>query len=210
MRPIVGRNGCLEASEDPYPMNDEARKAAIESHFAAIMNILGLDLKDDSLIDTPRRVAKMFVDEIFYGLDYAKFPKCTTVANAFHFDEMVLERNISVMCTCEHHFQNIVGKAHVAYIPGSKVLGLSKLNRIVEMMAKRPSVQERLTMQIYHTLQYILGTDDIAVVIDADHHCVKARGVKDEGSSTVTSKLGGVFSTNPSTRAEFMRLIPNR
>jgi GTP cyclohydrolase IA len=205
LRPIIGRNGCVATSEDPYPMDNDARKAAIESHFAAIMNILGLDLKDDSLIETPKRVAKMYVDEIFYGLDYAKFPKATTVENKMEYDEMVMERNISVQSNCEHHFVVISGKACVAYIPNKKVLGLSKINRIVEFFAKRPQIQERLTVQIYHALQHILDTSDIAVIIEAEHYCVKSRGVRDEGSSTTTSKLGGKFM-DPALRSEFMSL----
>lgn len=171
------------------------------------MEALGLDLTDDSLIDSPRRVAKMFVSEIFWGLDYDNFPKCTAVENKMRYDEMVVERNISVMSSCEHHFVVIDGNATVAYIPGQHVLGLSKLNRIVEYFSKRPQIQERLTEQIYFALQYILGTDDIAVVVDAIHYCVRSRGVEDHGSSTVTSKLGGRFRTDPALRAEFMSIV---
>ena len=180
---------------------------AIEKHFEQIMNILGLDLRDDSLIETPKRVAKMYVNEIFWGLDYDAFPKCTTVDNKMQYDEMVVERNVNVQSNCEHHFVIIDGKATVAYIPKDKVLGLSKINRVVEYFSKRPQIQERLTEQVFHALQYILGTDDIAVVIDAQHYCVKSRGVEDVGSSTVTSKLGGCFKEDPSVRAEFMNLV---
>lgn len=179
----------------------------IEAKFTDIMNALGLDLSDDSLIETPKRVAKMYVNEIFWGLDYEAFPKCTTVDNKMKYDEMVVERGINVQSNCEHHFVVIDGKATVAYIPDQKVLGLSKINRIVEYFAKRPQIQERLTEQVYYALQYILGTDNVAVVIDASHYCVKSRGVEDVGSSTVTSKLGGGFKSDPALRAEFMNLV---
>ena len=179
----------------------------IEKHFDVIMQTLGLDLSDDSLIETPKRVAKMFVNEIFWGLDYDAFPKCTAVDNKMKYDEMVVERNVNVQSNCEHHFVIIDGLATVGYIPKTKVLGLSKINRVVEYFSKRPQIQERLTEQIYHALQYILDTDDIGVVIHAQHYCVKSRGVEDTGSSTVTSKLGGVFKADPSVRAEFMRMV---
>lgn len=181
--------------------------AIIEQKFRDIMETLGLDLKDDSLEETPKRVAKMYVGEIFWGLDYEAFPKCTTVDNKMKYDEMVIERNVNVQSNCEHHFVVIDGVATVAYIPNQKVLGLSKINRIVEYFAKRPQIQERLTEQIYHSLQYILDTDNIAVVIDAKHFCVRSRGVEDTGSSTITSKLGGVFKSDASVRAEFMRMV---
>lgn len=188
-------------------LSDPEKIDTIEHHFRGIMDALGLDLTDDSLMDSPRRVAKMFVSEIFWGLDYDNFPKCTAVENKMRYDEMVVERNISVMSSCEHHFVVIDGNATVAYIPGQHVLGLSKLNRIVEYFAKRPQIQERLTEQIYFALQHILGTDDIAVVVDAIHYCVRSRGVEDHGSSTVTSKLGGRFRTDPALRAEFMSIV---
>ena len=158
-------------------------------------------------MDTPKRVAKMFVNEICWGLDHDAFPKCTTVDNKMKYDEMVVERNINVQSNCEHHFVVIDGLATVGYIPNQKVLGLSKINRVVEYFAKRPQIQERLTEQVYHALQYILDTDSIGVVIDAQHYCVKSRGVEDVGSSTVTSKLGGVFKTDPAVRAEFMNIV---
>ena len=178
----------------------------IERKFKDIMETLGLDLSDDSLIETPKRVAKMYVGEIFYGLDYEAFPKCTTVDNKMHYNEMVVERNVSVQSNCEHHFVVIDGLATVAYVPKNKVLGLSKINRIVEYFSKRPQIQERLTEQIFHTLQYILETEDVAVLIDATHYCVRSRGVEDTGSSTVTSRLGGGFKTDPAARAEFLNI----
>ena len=179
----------------------------IEQNFVEVMNTLGLDLKDDSLMDTPKRVAKMYVNEIFWGLDYEAFPKCTAVENKMEYESMVIERNINVQSNCEHHFVVIDGVGTVAYIPNKKVLGLSKLNRVVEYFAKRPQIQERLTEQVYYALQYILDTDNIAVVIDAQHYCVKSRGVEDVGSSTITSKLGGGFKDDPALRHEFMNMI---
>ena len=179
---------------------------SIQKNFTEIMTTLGLDLSDDSLTDTPLRVAKMYVNEIFWGLDYEAFPKCTTVNNKMHYDEMVVERNINVQSNCEHHFVVIDGLATVAYIPNKKVLGLSKINRIVEYFAKRPQIQERLTEQVFHALQFILETDDVAVLIDAQHYCVKSRGVEDAGSSTITSKLGGGFRADPALRAEFLSI----
>ena len=195
--------------ETPINKRNIDRKAqilGIEGHFTEIMRILGLDLTDDSLIETPKRVAKMYVNEIFWGLDYDAFPKCTTVDNKMHYNEMVVERNVSVQSNCEHHFVVIDGLATVAYVPKQKVLGLSKINRIVEYFSKRPQIQERLTEQIFHTLQFILETEDVAVMIDAQHYCVKSRGVEDTGSSTVTVRLGGGFKTDPSARAEFLSI----
>lgn len=199
--------------ETPTNPNNYDRKEKIdhiEAHFAHIMRILGLDLSDDSLIDTPKRVAKMYVNEIFWGLDYEAFPKCTAVDNKMKYNEMVCERNINVQSNCEHHFVVIDGLATVAYVPNQKVLGLSKINRIVEYFSKRPQIQERLTEQVFHTLQYILDTEDVAVMIDAQHYCVKSRGVEDTGSSTVTSKLGGGFKSDPAARAEFYQLARGR
>ena len=178
----------------------------IEAHFNGIMRALGLDLEDDSLMDTPKRVAKMYVNEIFWGLDYDAFPKCTTVANKMNYDEMVVERNVNVQSNCEHHLVIIDGLATVAYVPNEKVLGLSKINRIVEYFAKRPQIQERLTEQVFHALCYILETENVAVMIDAQHYCVKSRGVEDTGSSTVTTKLGGGFKTDAAARAEFLSI----
>ena len=180
--------------------------AEIEKSFSHIMQVLGLDLSDDSLMETPKRVAKMYVNEIFWGLDYDAFPKCTTVDNKLHYNEMVVERNVNVQSNCEHHFVVIDGLATVAYVPKQKVLGLSKINRIVEYFSKRPQIQERLTEQIFHTLQFILETEDVAVMIDAQHYCVKSRGVEDTGSSTVTVRLGGGFKTDAAARSEFLSI----
>jgi len=196
--------------ETPMKLNNFSKTEKIdiiEKKFRDIMEVLGLDLSDDSLVETPRRVAKMYVGEIFWSLDYEAFPKCTAVDNKMKYDEMVVERNINVQSNCEHHFVVIDGLATVAYIPKQKVLGLSKINRIVEYFSKRPQIQERLTEQIYHALQFILETDNIAVVVHGQHFCVKSRGVEDTGSSTVTSKLGGVFKTDPNVRTEFMGLV---
>lgn len=177
----------------------------IEGAMQHIMQVLGLDLADDSLHDTPKRFAKMYVNELFKGLDYNNFPKCTVIDNKMDAG-MVVEKNVKVMSNCEHHFVTIDGVATIAYIPGAKVIGLSKINRIVDFFARRPQVQERLTNQIWHTLSFILGTEDVAVYIDAVHFCVRSRGVEDANSSTVTSKLGGVFMHSPDTRAEFMAI----
>lgn len=179
----------------------------ITSNFMEIWETLGLDMSDDSLCDTPRRMAKMWVLETMWGLHPENFPKCTAVDNKMKYDEMVVERDVTVMSQCEHHGVVIDGLATVAYIPKDKVLGLSKINRVVEYFSKRPQIQERLTEQIYHALSYILGTPDVAVVVDAKHYCVKSRGVEDTSSSTITSKLGGAFKTIPSVRAEFMSLV---
>ena len=195
--------------ETPTLPNNYDRKEKIdhiEAHFTHIMRIMGLDLTDDSLIETPKRVAKMYVNEIFWGLDYEAFPKCTTVDNKMKYNEMVCERNVNVQSNCEHHFVVIDGLATVAYVPKDRVLGLSKINRIVEYFSKRPQIQERLTEQIFHTLQFILDTEDVAVMIDAKHYCVAARGVEDTGSSTVTSRLGGGFKNDPAARAEFYQI----
>jgi len=196
----------VETPQTENKLSVKERIDKIESSFTDIMETLGLDLTDDSLIDTPKRVAKMYVSEIFYGLDYDTFPKVTCVENKFKTDEMVCEKNVNVMSSCEHHFVTIDGLATVAYIPGAKVIGLSKINRIVEYFSKRPQVQERLTGQIFHALQFLLETDHVAVVIDAKHYCVASRGIEDTGSSTVTSKLGGAFKSDPATRAEFMSI----
>lgn len=195
--------------ETPMLKNDlsvEEKISIIQDNFTNILNTLGLDLTDDSLIETPKRVAKMYVNEIFWSLDYSKFPKCTAIENKMGYDEMVIERDINVQSNCEHHLVVIDGLATIAYIPNKKVLGLSKLNRIVEFFSKRPQVQERLTEQVYHALQYILETDDVAVTINGVHYCVKSRGVKDTSSRTLTSKLGGEFKLNPMTRQEFFNI----
>jgi len=188
-------------------MDEKEQIEIIKKNFEQVMLALGLDMKDDSLKDTPTRVAKMYVKEIFWGLNPANFPKIKAVENKMNYDEMVIERDISVQSNCEHHLVVIDGFAAIGYIPNKKVLGLSKMNRIVEYFSKRPQIQERLTAQIYHALQFILETDDVAVVIDAQHFCVKSRGVEDVNSSTVTSKLGGKFKSNIEVRQEFLNLM---
>ena len=195
--------------ETPVTKNGLSSKEKIdkiEGNFNQILDTLGLDRADDSLLDTPKRIAKMYVNEIFWGLDYEAFPKATVVENKMKYNEMVIVKNISVQSNCEHHFVVIDGLASVAYVPKEKVLGLSKINRIVEYFAKRPQIQERLTEQVYHALSLILETDDVAVMIDAQHYCVKSRGVEDTGSSTITSRLGGGFKSDHKARAEFLAL----
>jgi GTP cyclohydrolase I len=185
-------------------MGGEEKRARIAAHFTEIMNVLGLDLTDDSLVDTPRRVAKMYVEEIFGGLDYRNFPKLTVVANKMACDEMIRVDGVSVSSTCEHHFVTIDGTATVAYIPKNRVIGLSKINRIVAFFAQRPQIQERLTEQVLLALQTLLETADVAVSISAVHFCVRSRGVMDSNSRTTTTALGGAFKTNPDTRKEFL------
>jgi GTP cyclohydrolase IA len=189
------------------PNLKQERLLALQNHIQGIMQILGLDLTDDSLVDTPKRVAKMYLNEIFWGLDYANFPKATVIENKMQVDEMVLERNVIVNSTCEHHLISILGFAHISYIAKDKVLGLSKINRIVEFFSRRPQVQERLASQICETLKFILGTDDVAVLIEAEHLCVRTRGVEDACSDTVTSKMSGVFKTASTSKAEFLSLV---
>ena len=195
--------------ETPVTKNGLSSKEKIdkiEDNFNQILDTLGLDRRDDSLIDSPKRIAKMYVNEIFWGLDYEAFPKATVVENKMKYNEMVIVKNISVQSNCEHHFVVIDGLACVAYVPKEKVLGLSKINRIVEYFAKRPQIQERLTEQVYHALSFILETEDVAVMIDAQHYCVKSRGVEDTGSSTITSRLGGGFKSDHKARTEFLSL----
>ena len=205
---IAVRNALLERGlETPMVENDlspEDKRQRIQAHFTEIMQILGLDLRDDSLMDTPRRIAKMYVNEIFGGLDYRSFPKLTVVANKMQCDEMIRVRKISMSSTCEHHFIAIDGTATVAYIPKTKVIGLSKINRIVAFFAQRPQIQERLTEQVLLSLQTLLETEDVAVSMTATHFCVKARGVRDANSETTTTALGGAFKTRPETRKEFL------
>jgi GTP cyclohydrolase I len=189
------------------PVMQEYKIQVIEEQFKILHNLLGLDLKDDSLAETPLRIAKMFVNETFSGLNYENFPKATVVDNKFNYDEMLIERNIKVNSLCEHHWKDILGFAHVAYIPKNKVLGLSKLNRIVDFFCRRPQIQERLTCQIFETLKFLLDTDNIAVFLEAEHLCVKTRGIMDACSDTATSKLGGAFKSNPSVRAEFFSIV---
>ena len=196
------------------PMTDQVKQSAekkieaITDSFSDIMIELGLDTTDDSLMDTPKRVAKMYVNEIFYGLNYDYFPKCTAIENKMKTNgSFLLEKNINVQSNCEHHFVVIDGLATVAYIADKKLLGLSKLNRIVQFFAKRPQVQERLTEQIRATIQYVAQTEDVAVYVDAKHWCVKSRGIQDQTSSTVTLSVGGVFAEKTSEiRKEFLNL----
>ncbi|MEZ5554942.1 GTP cyclohydrolase I FolE [Haliea sp.] len=204
----IVRNALLERGlETPMIQNglsrDEKYRRIVQS-FTDITRTLGLDLNDDSLAETPHRIAKMYVDEIFSGLDYSRFPKISVIANKMQVEEMVQVDDIDVVSTCEHHFVTIDGRARVAYIPKDKVIGLSKINRIVRFFAQRPQVQERLTQQILVALQTLLDTDDVAVTIDAVHYCVKSRGVMDSNSRTRTTSLGGAFKSDPSTRAEFL------
>ena len=181
--------------KDAFKLSDEEKKDKIESLFTEIMDVMGLDLTDDSLKGTPKRVAKMYIEEIFSGLNPVNKPKIALFDNKYQYNQMLVEKNITFYSNCEHHFVPIIGKAHVAYISSGKVIGLSKLNRIVQYYAKRPQVQERLTNQIAEELKEILQTEDVAVIIDAKHLCVSSRGIKDETSSTVTSYFGGKFNT---------------
>ncbi len=191
---------------DAFELNDEEKIEKIKHHFSAIMETLGLDLSDDSLSQTPGRVAKMYVNEIFSGLNPANLPTSTLFENKFKYSQMLVEKDISVYSMCEHHFVPIIGKAHVAYIANDKVIGLSKIHRIVKYYAKRPQVQERLTRQIAEALKKTLDTEDVAVVIDARHMCVESRGVEDVTSSTVTASISGQFQKE-ATRMEFLRYI---
>lgn len=193
----------------PTPVIDtvhttEEKIEIITRNFTEIMQVLGLDLANDSLKDTPKRIAKMYVNEIFSGLRPDFFPKMTVIDNEMQYDQMVLIQDIQVLSVCEHHFQTIDGYATVAYIPNQKVIGLSKINRVVQFFARRPQVQERLTKQIADCLQYVLGTDNVAVHVNAKHYCVIARGVQDHNSSTTTSDLRGHFKTKAETRNEFL------
>lgn len=194
--------------EDAFKLDDELKIELIEKNFKEIMHILGLDLNDESLTDTPRRVAKMYVKEIFSGLNPEKKPQPTLFENKYKFNDMLIERNITIYSYCEHHFVPIIGKAHIAYFPKNHIIGLSKLNRIAHYYAKRPQVQERLTMQIANELKETLQTDDIAVIIEADHLCVASRGVGDVNSSTVTSNYNGRFM-NDNIRKELLTHIKN-
>jgi GTP cyclohydrolase I len=194
---------------DAFELSDEDKMLEIEKHFRSIMDIMGLDLNDDSLKGTPKRVAKMYVQEIFSGLNPANKPSMALFENKYQYNEMLVEKNISFYSNCEHHFVPIIGKAHVAYISNGKVIGLSKLNRLVEYFAKRPQVQERLTMQIGNDLQKILGTEDVAILIDAKHLCVASRGVEDDTSSTITAFYGGAFKEE-NKKNEFLKYLELR
>lgn len=205
---ILVRNALIEYGlETPWHDNGlslDSKKQIIEENMKNIMETLGLDLTDDSLCQTPTRVARMFVDEVFSGLDYRNFPKVSVFENKMHFDEMVKVCNITVTSTCEHHFLVMDGLAKVAYMPSAKIIGLSKINRIVQFFGHRPQVQERLAQQIKVALQTLLDTKNVAVSISATHYCVKSRGIKDQTSQTTTTALGGLFKTNPSSRHEFL------
>ena len=192
--------------DDAFNLSDTDKIALITEDVKHILETLGMDLNDDSLKGTPLRVAKMFVKEIFSGLDPQRKPKASTFENKYKYGEMLVEKNITVYSTCEHHLLPIVGKAHVAYISKGRVIGLSKMNRLVDHYAKRPQVQERMTMQIVQELQQALGTPDVACVIDAKHLCVNSRGIRDIDSSTVTSEFGGAFK-DPIVKREFLDYI---
>lgn len=188
-------------------LDRETRRCQIQEHIREIMKLLNLDLSDDSLEETPQRIAKMYIDEIFSGLDYTNFPKITVIENKMQVSEMVTVCDITLTSTCEHHFITIDGKATVSYIPKDAVIGLSKINRIVRFFSQRPQVQERLTQQIFVALQALLDTNNVAVSIDAVHYCVKARGIHDTTSATATAALGGLFKSSQSTRQEFLRTV---
>ena len=192
--------------KDAFKLSDEEKKQRIALLFEEIMDVMGMDLTDDSLKGTPDRVAKMYIDEIFSGLNPANKPKIALFDNKYQYNQMLVEKNITFYSNCEHHFVPIFGKAHVAYISSGKVIGLSKLNRLVQYYSKRPQVQERLTNQIAEDLKHILGTDDVAVILDAKHLCVSSRGIKDESSATVTSYYGGQFAT-PEKIAELQNYL---
>jgi GTP cyclohydrolase IA len=195
-----------EVSSPEYFQNDNEKIKIIAGHFKEIMQTLGLDLKDDSLKETPERVAKMYVQEIFSGLNPNNKPEITTFENKYQYNKMLIEKNISLYSYCEHHFVPIIGKVHVAYISKGKVIGLSKINRLVQYYSKRPQVQERLTVQIAEAMKKATGTEDVAVLIDAVHLCVASRGVKDTNSSTITSHYSGKF-INEGVKNEFLVLI---
>ena len=189
-----------------FNISDQEKKEKIADLFKEIMDVMGLDLSDDSLKGTPKRVAKMYIEEIFSGLNPANKPKVALFDNKYQYNQMLVEKNITFYSNCEHHFVPIMGKAHVAYVSSGKVIGLSKLNRIVQYYAKRPQVQERLTNQIAEELKEVLKTEDVAVIIDAKHLCVSSRGIKDDTSSTVTSFFGGKFNT-PQKIAELQNTL---
>ncbi|WP_405295714.1 GTP cyclohydrolase I FolE [Algibacter sp. Ld11] len=207
----IGDDHIYTGLETPMKLNafeisDDEKKDKIADLFSQIMDVMGLDLSDDSLKGTPNRVAKMYIDEIFSGLNPANKPKVALFDNKYQYNQMLVEKNITFYSNCEHHFVPIIGKAHVAYISSGKVIGLSKLNRIVQYYAKRPQVQERLTNQIATELTKILDTKDVAVIIDAKHLCVSSRGIKDDTSTTITSFYGGVFNT-PNKIAELQNYL---
>lgn len=207
----IGENHIATSAQNPvrkdaFDISDEQKIELIKKDVESILQTLGMDLEDDSIKGTPNRVAKMFVKEIFGGLNPSKKPSSSTFDNNYKYGEMLVEKNITLYSTCEHHLLPIIGRAHVAYISNGKVIGLSKMNRIVEYFAKRPQVQERLTMQIVQEMQMVLGTEDVACIIDAKHLCVNSRGIKDIESSTVTSEFGGKFK-DENTKREFLDYI---
>ncbi|WP_089382010.1 GTP cyclohydrolase I FolE [Lutibacter agarilyticus] len=202
----VGSSAKTPLRADAFDISNEEKRKRIEASVRDILDTLGMDLDDDSIKGTPRRVAKAYVNEIFGGLDPANKPKLSTFDNNYKYGEMLVEKNITVYSTCEHHLLPIIGRAHVAYISNGNVIGLSKMNRIVDYYAKRPQVQERLTMQVVQALQEAMGTENVACVIDAKHLCVNSRGVKDIASSTVTAEFGGKFK-DPAVKKEFMDYI---
>lgn len=202
----VGTSSDTPLRSDAFNLSDKEKITLIKKDVHSILETLGMDLKDDSLKGTPSRVAKMFVQEIFSGLNPENKPKASTFDNKYKYGEMLVEKNITLYSTCEHHLLPIVGKAHIAYISNGTVVGLSKMNRVVDYYAKRPQVQERLTIQIVKELQEVLNTKDVACVIDAKHLCVNSRGIRDIDSSTITSEFGGKFK-NTETRREFLDYI---
>ncbi|WP_298393020.1 GTP cyclohydrolase I FolE [Flavobacterium sp.] len=208
---LIGDNHQMTSAETPlrpdaFDKSDADKMQTIEKHFHIIMEEMGLDMTDDSLQGTPHRVAKMFIQEIFSGLNPANKPKISVFDNSYHYDKMLVEANISFNSTCEHHFLPIVGKAHIGYVSSGKVIGLSKLNRIVDYYARRPQVQERLIMQIYNELKTVLETDNVIVVMEATHLCVSSRGIKDESSYTSTIQYGGIFNEKEN-RNDFFNMI---
>lgn len=202
----IGTNAQNPIRKDAFDLSDDQKIESIKKDVEKILHTLGIDLTDDSLKGTPNRVAKMFVKELFGGLNPSKKPKASTFENNYKYGEMLVEKNITLYSTCEHHLLPIIGRAHVAYISNGQVIGLSKMNRIVDYYAKRPQVQERLTMQIVQEMQIALGTENVACVIDAKHLCVNSRGIRDTESSTVTSEFGGKFKEEQ-TRREFLDYI---
>jgi GTP cyclohydrolase I len=205
----IGTSAETPLREDAFDLDDDIKVELIRKHFKEIMQILGLDLTDDSLSGTPERVAKMYVKEIFSGLNPKNKPDVKLFENKYNYNQMLVEKNITIYSNCEHHFVPIIGKVHVAYISSGKVIGLSKINRIVQYFAKRPQVQERLTMQIGNELKSLLETEDVAIVVDAEHLCVSSRGIQDTSSSTVTSFYSGKFEAEE-TKKEFLTYIYNK
>ncbi|WP_293892694.1 GTP cyclohydrolase I FolE [Flavobacterium sp.] len=208
---LMGDNHQMTSGETPlrldaFSKSDKDKMVSIEKHFHSIMEEIGLDMTDDSLRGTPHRVAKMFIEEIFSGLNPANKPKISVFDNLYHYDKMLVEANISFNSTCEHHFLPIIGKAHIGYVSSGKVIGLSKLNRIVDYYSRRPQVQERLIMHIFNELKSVLKTDDVIVVMEAKHLCVSSRGIKDESSFTSTIQYGGIFN-DKENRNDFFNLI---